>query len=346
MILPFSKRLKLADEGKPVLPELLMPDELPAGIDLQIALAAIVMTLAEDGATLERGGLLPHRAREYGPLEQNEARDVAMELIPDNAYLRKVGMDIHRKRLILTFDFPDTIERRFGKDIEQVIEQTGWDVHIKPAVNQQSLGIVAEEIMPEGVTIKKGPSYHMDKRQVHYELSNVTNEQISELSKTFRELTGYDLVVSDRSSNSPAVADAPAVDVVAGQRIEINAAYGLIRSRLDAVGLSKTSLKQGSIVLSFISPQVGERYIEEIQKLSQETGYPLRIHPHPNQHQIMLLANKFLRETDWTITKGPGIHTDRAELSIKVAGDVDASQLEQLNAKLVEATGFKLVVDG
>ena len=345
MILPFSKRLKLAQDGKPILPELLMPDELPEGIDLQIALAAIVMTLAEDGATLERGGLLPHRAREYGPLEQNEARDLAMELIPDNAYLRKVGMDIHRKRLILTFDFPDTIERRFGKDIEQVIEQTGWDVHIKPAVNQQSLGIVAEEIMPEGVTIKKGPSYHMDKRQVQYELSNVTDEQISELSKTFRELTGYDLIISNRSSDTLA-SDAPVGDVVAGQKMEINAAYGLIRSRLDAVGLGKTSLKQGNIVLSFISPQVGERYIDEIQKLSQETGYPLRIHPHPNQHQIMLIANKFLRETDWTITKGPGIHTDRAELSIKVAGDIEVSQLEQLNARLVEATGFKLVVDG
>ncbi len=343
IILPFSKRLKLTQDGNPVLPELLMPDELPDEIDLQTALATIVIALAEDGATLEREGLLPRRAREHGPLEQNEARDLAMALIPDDAYLRKVGMDIHRKRLILTFDFPDTIERRFGEQIEQVIEQTGWDVHIKPTVNQQSLGIVAEEIMPEGVTVKKGPSYHMDKRQVHYELANVTDEQLADLRKKFREITGHDLIATNKSDEQ-ATSDAPVIEVEAGNKMEINAAYGLIRARLNAKGLSKTSLKQGQIVLAFISPQVGERYIDDIQKLSKETGYMIRIHPHPNQHQIMLIANKLLREKGWSIIKGPGIHTDRAELSVKLGNDVDESEINALNDRLEEESGFKLVV--
>jgi len=344
MILPFSKRLKLAQDEKPVLPELLVPDELPEGADLQTALATIVMALAEDGATLEREGLLPSRAREHGPLEQNEARDLAIELIPDKAYLRKVGMDIHRKRLILTFDFPDTIERRFGEAIEDVIEQTGWDVYIKPTVNQQALGMVAEEIMPTGVTVNKGPSYHMDKRQVHYDLSEITDEQATELRMKFRDLTGHDLIVTNKS-NDASVSDAPVAEVSDGDKMEINAAYGLIKSRLNPKGLSKTSLKQGQIVLAFISPQVGERYIEEIQTLSKETGYTIRIHPHPNQHQIMLLANKLLREKGWSITKGPGIHTDRAELSIKLGTEVAESEIEELNERLVAESGFKLVVD-
>ncbi len=344
IILPFSQRLKLAEDGKSVLPELLIPDALPEGLELQTVLATIVMALAEDGATLERDGLMPRRAREHGPLEQNEARDLAMEIIPDTAYLRKVGMDIHRKRLILTFDFPDTIERRFGEQIEQVIEQTGWQVHIKPTVNQQALGIVADEILPEGVTINKGPSYHMDKGQVQYELSNISDEQATQLRQKYRELTGFDLIITNKSQQQ-ADENIEPINVETGERIEINAAYGLIRSRLSDSGLTKTSLKQGQIVLAFISPQVGERYIDEIRQLSLDTGYTLRIHPHPNQHKIMQIANKLLREKGWTIIKGPGIHTDRAELFVKLANEVDENMLQAFNDKFIEETGFKLIID-
>jgi len=345
IILPFSKRQQLVQEGKPVIPELLIPDVLPEGVDLQLALATVVMVLAEDGATLEPEGLLPQRAHEHGPMEQNEARDLAMQLIPDDAYLRKVGMDIHRKRLILTFDFPLTVERRFGKEIEQIIEHTGWDVYIKPTVNQQSLGIVAEEILPEGVSIQKGPSYHMDKRQVHYELSNITEDIAKDLRTQFRDITGFDLIITNQSAQSSVDAEDVVTADESGERMEINAAYALIRSRLNNKGLNKASLKQGQIVLTFISPQVGERHMDEIQQLAKDTGYPIRIHPHPNQHKILLLANKLLRDTGWNIQKGPGIHVDRGELSIKLANEVTDAELDALNQKLIEESGFKLIID-
>jgi uncharacterized protein len=345
MILPFSRRHQLVQKGEAVIPELLMPDMLPEGVNLQLALSAIVIVLSEDGATLEPEGLLPHRAREHGPMEQNDARDLAVQIIPDDAYLRKVGMDIHRKRLILTFDFPITVERRFGEQIEQIIEQTGWDVHIKPAVNQQSLGIVAEEILPEGVSIKKGPAYHMDKGQVHYALSNITDEIAKDLRNKFREITGFDLLITNQSLQSTSnVDDIPVVED-SGERMEINGAYGLIRSRLSDSGLTKTSLKQGQIVLSFISPQIGERYMEEIQQLSKDTGYGLRIHPHPNQHKILQITSRLLRDVGWNVQKGPGIHVDRAELSVKLANEVKDSEIEALNKKLEQESGFKLVVD-
>ena len=344
LILPFSRRHELVQKGEPVVPELLIPEVLPDGVDLQLALATIVMVLSEDGATLEPDGLLPHRAREHGPMEQNDARNLVKELIPDEAHLRKVGMDIHRKRLILTFDFPATIEQRFGEQIEQIIEQTGWDVYIKPSVNQQSLGIVAEEILPAGVSIKKGPSYHMAKGQVHYELSNITDGMAKELRRQFREITGFDLIITNQSSQAVPVEQKPVLKKSVG-RMEINDAYRLIRSQLGDKGLTKTSLKQGQIVLSFISPQVGERYIKQIQQLSRDTGYTLRIHPHPNQHKILQIASKLLREVGWTVRKGPGIHVDRSELSVKLANDVTDDEIEALNRKLELESGFKLVID-
>lgn len=343
-LLPFSRRQRLVQAAKPVLPESLLPDVLPAGMDRQLALTAIVAALGEDGATLEPEGLLPHRAFEHGPMEQNQARDLALQLIPPAAHLRKVGMDIHRKRLTLTFDFPATVPNRFGKQLEQLVEQTGWDIHIKPAVNQLALGIAAEELLPDGVSIQKGPAYHLNKAEVHLELRHISDAQAKELRQRYRQITGFDLIVSNKTS-APAADDRLAGAEGLGERMEINAAYGLIRSRLKGSSLTRTSLRQGQIVLSFISPQVGERYIEQIRELAQETGYSLSIHPHPNQHLVLQIANRLLREKGWRIVKGPGIRIDRAELTVKLVDKVESTEIDAINEKLLQETGFKLAVE-
>ena len=344
-LLPFSRRQQLAQAAKPVLPESLLPAVLPADINPQLALTAIVVALAEDGATLEPAGLLPRRAFEHGPMEQNQARDLVMQLIPPEAHLRKVGMDIHRKRLVLTFDFPATVSDRFGKQLEQLVEQTGWDIHIKPAVNQLALGIAAEELLPAGVSIKKGPAYHLNKAQVHLELLNISDDQAGELRRQYRAITGFDLIISNKAAE-PGDADEIAGAEGFGERMEINAAYGLIRSRLKGSTLTKTSLRQGQIALAFISPQVGERYIEQIRQLAKETGYSLIIHPHPNQHLILQIANRLLREKGWRLAKGIGIRVDRAELTAKLAEKVQPDDLDVLNETLLQETGFKLALEG
>ena len=342
LLLPFSRRQQLVQTAKPALPESLLPDTLPASLDAKLALTAIVVALAEDGATLEPEGLLPRRAFEYGPLEQNQARDLAFQLLPQEARLRKVGMDIHRKRLILAFDFPATVQNRFGKQLEQLSEQTGWDIHIKPAVNQLALGLAAEELLPAGAAIQKGPAYYLNKGQVHLELHNISAAQIQELRQQYRTITGFDLIVSNQAGKPQ---DEAAGAEGIGERMEINAAYGLIRARLKGSTLTKTSLRQGQIALSFISPQVGERYIETIRELAQETGYSLHIHPHPNQHLILQKANRLFRERGWQAVKGPGIRGDRAELTVKLAGKIAAADIEALNEELVQETGFKLAVE-
>jgi len=41
------------------------------------------------------------------------------------------------------------------------------------------------------------------------------------------------------------------------------------------------------MVLMFISPQVSARHVESIARLSEEMGYPMSIHPHPDQNAII-----------------------------------------------------------
>jgi uncharacterized protein len=338
-LLPFVRRQALVAEGKPIVPETLLPEMLPEGVTQQEALMAIVLGLAVDGAVLEQGGLLPKRALVDGPMEQNQAREMALAAFPAAARLRKAGMDIHRKRLTLTFDFPEYAAREFAEVIDNLEEQSGWDVHINPTVNQQALGFAVDEFLPQGARVVKGPSFFMDKREVVVEVEGV--DDLKALERSYLELTGHRLITSKAGDG---VSGTVTVQPSGNDKLEINEAYGLIRAALNDCGLYKVGLKQGQIILTFISPQVGERHQEIIERLAEETGYGLSVHPHPNQQQILQVASSLLREAEWVVHKGPGIHVERNEVTVTLAEQPDEVILEEVNDVFEEDTGFRLIV--
>ncbi|MEL7433047.1 MAG: MBL fold metallo-hydrolase [Chloroflexota bacterium] len=339
-VIPFNMRQHLVNNEMTVLPESLLPPELPMGIDEQTALVSIVLGLAKDGATLEQDGLKPQRAREGGPLEQNEARELAMSMFPPEANLRKVGMDIHREQLILSFDFPQAAQRIYDDIIEDLIDQSGWDVRVRPQVNQQALSIALESLMPEGARISKGPSYYMDKREVEAEIADIEEESIRELRQEFLRTTDFKLTVSQRKTVE--VPDMEAVTIAPGEKMEINQAYAIVRNELEPHGLYKAGLKGGNIVLTFITPQLGERHIETINQLGKTTGYPMNIHPHPNQQKLAEITRKFAAEAGWNITKGPSLYIDRATIGITISDSPSDDEVTAMREKVEEHTGYEL----
>jgi hypothetical protein len=335
-VLPALTRQKLVDAGQAIDPATLLPQSLPDGLMPQVALTAVVLGLALDGAVLEADGLRPRRARISGTLEQNEARDLALSLFPPEARLRKVGMEIHRNRLLLSFDFPQAAERQYADLIEDLIDRSGWDVQVKPQVNQQALAIALEELLPEGVRLTKGLSYFMDKREVVAELDGL--EDSRELERKFLEVTDFKLTVQRRQQ-----AQAIAVQVASsGEQLEINQAYAVLRQALEPLGMYKAGLKQGQIVLSFISPQLGERFTAQISELAQQTGYTLSVHPHPNQQKILEIVQRKIAAAGWQILKGPSIFTDRAAVALTLVQRIDPVAAEKIQQEVLELTGYAL----
>lgn len=342
ILLPFATRQSLAEAGKPVNPETLLPDPLPEDVRYDEALVAIVMALAGDGAELAQGGLIPKRAMQDGPVEQNEAREMAFAAFPQDARLRKVGMEIHRRRLILTFDFPDIAMRDYADALNKVMDMTGWDVQVKPGVNQQALSMALDELLPAGSRIIKGPSFYIDQREVQVEVQGI--DDTAEFERQYLNLTGFRLRTAGRSTEAGHAEVVSAAPSNGQEQMEINAAYNTIRMALDDYGLYKTSLKQGQIILSFISPQVGERHQEIIKRLAQETGYPVSVHPHPNQQKILQIAQQLARDAGWQIRKGPGIHVDRAEVSMSLAHEPNEAELQAVFDRFAAETGYSLVI--
>lgn len=340
-VLPYRTRQTLVSQAEPVKPEMLIPEPLPEGVTRQVALVAIVLALAADGASLEADGLLPRRAIEHGPLEQNEAHALAHSLFPPETRLRKVGMEVHRKRLTLNFDFPQSALRHYAEQIEALAEQTGWEVEVRPTVNQQALAMAVNEVLPPETRIIKGPSIFMDRREVQVEADGLEETQRREIERHFLDMTDFKLTVAQPKQTGALNFSIPA----GATQMEINAAYAVIRQALEQHGLYKSSLKQGQIVLSFISPQVGERFIETIKDLSRQTGYAITIHPHPNQQQILVIARQLIDSAGWSIRRGPGIHVDRAEIEVKVNTMPSDEQIQQVNTMLNAQTGYTLTVE-
>ncbi len=362
-VMPYATRQLLAAKGDPVQPTDYvspLPQPLPEGEasetllhQHQVELTAVVLALAIDGAAYTDDGLRVERALPNGPVNQQVARDAALRAFPPEARLRKVGILQHKKTLILTFDFPEVARDKYRDSIEALRLETGWDANVKMTTNQQALSSGVSDVLPPGSAIVKGPSLYMNQREVAAEVEGLTEDEVVEIEAAYMALTNYKLRLVRRGATTPPDAlpeitpSANATDAPVPETdgpMEINAAYSVVRSALVEKGLQKAGSKHGEIVLTFISPQVGARHTEEITALAQQTGYAMRIHEYPMQNIIMDEARALLRRAGWNVRKGPGIHTDRGEVSVKLADPVDDEEVTRLSNELETATGYRLVI--
>ena len=291
-------------------------------------------------------------------MEPNQAIAYARQRFPPEARLRKVGYRLAEQSLVLNFDFPDAARQQFAELIDDIRKATGWQVELDPEANQAALNALVRELLPEDWHISGSPAIYREKKRVEAVVSappavdEAGFARASQAAARFQEISGYELALS-RAVTSPAPArlaasTTPTTSVAstnAGGRMEINAAYALLKSALAGSSLYRTSLKGDEIVLSFISPQVGERYRAEIEMLARQTGWPLSISPQANQGAILEVARALLVQAGWHVVKGPGIYPERDEVSVTVDAEPQAEELAELQEDFAQKTGFRLVLN-
>lgn len=292
-------------------------------------------------------------------MEPNQALAQANRQFPPEARLRKAGYRLDQHILVLTFDFPDWARARYGAQIADLEAATGWSVEVQPEANQSALFALVQLVLPNGWRVSKGPALYRQEKKVAVTISapSPLRSEAERARQRFQEESGFELVVSlapsSVSGTSTSVTAVPAQTTPAvkpgehgdrSARMEINAAYAAIRAGLESSTLYKTSLKGEEIHLSFISPQVGERYQDTIDALAAQTGYPLRINPQPNQGAILETARALLAGKNITIAKGPSIYPERAEVALTSGAALDEDVLEETGAEFSELTGYRLVV--
>ena len=321
--------------------------EIAPGLEQSVYPETVLAVFGDSQPT--PGELRPYQPEAPAPgkvaMEPNQALAFANQHFPIEARLRKCGYHLDRHVLTLTFDFPDTVSQAYAGRVDSLQSATGWTVEINPETNTASLNGLIRELLPSGGQIVKGPAIYREQKKVSVTVIQPgDNSLISEVSEKFRAISGWDLEIihTARGTNRPMMS---AVDDAAktGIRLEINAAYNLIKSTLEGSTLYRTSLKGDEIILSFISPQIGEHYAEKIAALQKQTGWPLRINPQANQGGILEIARAILNKAGLVITKGPSIYPERAEVTLTLTAD--PGDTTPLIETFLAQTGYRLVIN-
>ncbi len=273
-------------------------------------------------------------------MEPNQALATANVHFPPEARLRKSGYRLAEHILTLTFDFPDAARDRYADLISSLGQLTGWQVEVTSETNHSALNSLVREVLPQGWQVVKGPAIHRDQKQVvvTVQAPEPISETSQEICDRFRVISYWELSLAE----SVRPVSAPVAFTPAGTRMEINAAYSLIKSVLEGSTLYRTSLKGEEIVLSFISPQVGIRYQEKISELAVQTGWSLSISPQPNQGAILEAVRAMIAREGFNIAKGPSIYLEKAEVSVILAAGPTSEQLAALASAFEDQTGFRL----
>lgn len=283
-------------------------------------------------------------------MEPNQALAFANQHFPPEARLRKTGYRLDQHVLVVTFDFPDAARERYGEEIAGLEGATGWQVEVMPEANQAALNTLVREVLPDGWQVVKGPAIHRAQQRVTATVSAPRAEnaslpaaesQIAAICDRFRAASGYALGLTLALPTAETVI-LPVAS--AHERLEINAAYSMIKSALEGGTLYRTSLKGDEIVLSFISRPVGERYQEVIADLAQRTGWRLSINPQPNQGAILEAARKLLNQAGWTVSKGPSIYPEKSEVVVGLVESPAGEALAQVASAFTDQTGFQLTI--
>lgn len=330
--------------------------DLTPGREQEKLKVALTLALLREGAELTPAGFLrkPAPRATTGPMEPNEALAYVRQQFPAEARLRRCGYHLDRQVLALAFDFPEAARQRYAGVIDAIEQATGWEVEIDPEANQGALTALARQVLPEGWQLTKGPSIHRTEGQLAITARPPagTGEEAAEVEITraeelFHETSGWELSIALAPAlpATPVQATGGAQAERAGEPWEINAAYAEIKTALAGSSLYRTSLKGDEIVLSFISPQVGKRYWEEVESLSRRIGWRLAINPSPNQGAILEAARELSAQAGLAIRKGPSIYLDRGEVAVTLAAPPEEETAAELAEAFEAQTGYRLRIN-
>ncbi len=105
----------------------------------------------------------------------------------------------------------------------------------------------------------------------------------------------------------------------------------------------KKSLKQDSsgryMELSFISPEVGRRFGDVIQRTADQTGWRIRIADKVNQNGLMQTALSLCAAYGITLSRNPSYLPQKRALMLKVSANPNPEVMEKLKKEFYEKTG-------
>lgn len=294
--------------------------------------------------------------------EPNELLHRIESALPVGTGLYRKGYDLSKHEVRLWFHFPLVARERFGDQLRQLLDGTGWTYSVNEQPHHARLAEVARATLPESLhPFLRQPALHLEPGE-HGEIHiastvDIAPEERYAAAAKFKETTGLTLriVVPNAAPASPADAgEATETDTeekFTTAPVEINRAYWLIdeafRDAPEASRPHRKSLKNDQaghyIELAFLTPQVGYRQQESITRTARVIGRRLRVKPEPNQIALIELATRMI-PAKWQLQKQPSVHKAEATVRVKCASAPaeTGERWRAVSEQFSELTGYRL----
>lgn len=281
-------------------------------------------------------------------MEVNEMLQFAEKIFPKEAGLYKKGARQEEKIALLYFNFPSVALKRYGEEMKRFETETGWKVEVNVHCNLSALEAYLHGIMKEEKNILLKTSYYQMENLLKVKCSRKPLKEM-EIIEDFQENTGVRLAIeypekAMESAAIPMVEDNPS-------KMEQNAALALIDQVFANSGdkIYKKSIKTVGngkyIELSFVSAAVGERYMDWIKDLEQETGWSIKVNQIPNQMELIKTAISLLQEENIVPKKNPSILQMEQTVKVKLEEVPQGEIRQKLQREFYKLTGFRLELE-
>lgn len=274
-------------------------------------------------------------------MNQQEVGEKAQEFFSAFGF-SKAGYYLDRKTVVLTFPFPDAVDRvSFAEKAQQFFSETGWHAEINPATNHTRTREKLNRLF--GDRINRLSCFEAEKTY-RIELRFPDPEDDSRAG-SFETETGWKLTMTVRADNSVGSPCPPAEEWPSGEKMEQNAAMAYIRQTCDDLGipLQKMGVKNDNagkyLELTFISPAIAKRYEEEIGKLSLDTGWRLIPSKNVLQNLVLPIAAEAVNAQGLTLQKNPSYLPMSNSVQIRLC-ERDAEKEAVIANLIMEKTGL------
>lgn len=250
---------------------------------------------------------------------------------------KKVSYYLNEKRVVLTFDFPKVIENDFDKCAEDVFNEIGIRVEKNSNINNRACEIVITDVLGRE-NIDKVSFLPLENKFVVRVYDKNTDK-----AEDIRKKIGYDieLVLVPRKDTRE-----PERVFLTGDRLEQNEALMYIDDYFKDKEHKpyKKSIKNGNLVLSFISYEIGMLYWDDLKIIESGIKWKIELNHSANMNMIFSVLEELLVKYNLEKVKNPSFLPVSNSVSVKIISR-EGKIIDGLKKEFKDLTGLVLQID-
>lgn len=249
--------------------------------------------------------------------------------------IKKISYFLNENRVVLTFDFPRVISGDFDEKVKGIYDKTGIIIEKNSNINNLACENVIKSVL--GIDNVDKISYLPVLDKFRVKVYDKLDEKVDEIVNTI----GYDveLVLTNR------VEKVAGPIFLTGEKLEQNEALNYIDNCFSDKKHKpyKKSFKNGNIVLSFISYEIGCLYLDEINMISRDINWVIELNRSANMNMIFSELDVLLEKHNFVKVKNPSYLVNENKVMVMLK-DSSLLQVDDLKKEFLEITGLELII--